>query len=241
MKELLEKKEFERLLLIGKFLLMLFMFYFYTTIMVGIIDIVLSIFNISFIELNNFVRISCLALIESSLIYLFYLLNKKDLKLDFKNFKANFEKFFDIGIRWWILGFGLMGCSNLLISLFTPEDLSQNEEAVRSLVEILPVYMVFSVSIYAPFIEEVLFRKSLAGIFKSDWLYVVMSGFIFGALHVVSGLSSFYSFLHLIPYCALGFSFAIIYVKTKNIFVPMFFHFIHNTLAVVVLIISNFL
>ena len=38
---------------------------------------------------------------------------------------------------------------------------ANNEEAVRTLIDKAPLYMIFSVSIYAPFVEEIIFRKGI--------------------------------------------------------------------------------
>ena len=224
-----------------KFIFFIFTFYYYSSILLVIVELLLQIFSVSYTNLNLIVKIVILTIIDLSYIYIIYLLYKKDLKESFKDFKTNIEKHFDVGIRWWVLGFTIMGVSNLLISTFSPESISNNEEAVRSLISQVPAYMLFSVSIYAPFIEEMLFRKSLGDIFKNKVVYIIISAFLFGALHVIGSLDSVYSLLHLIPYVSLGVAFSIIYVKTKNVFVSMLFHCIHNSLAAILLIVSNIL
>ena len=44
--------------------------------------------------------------------------------------------------------------------------------------------------------------------------------------------------LYIIPYGLFGSVFAYMYSKTKNIFVPMTFHFIHNTVLVILSFLS---
>lgn len=229
-----------------RFIFMLGSFYFYSYIMLIVIIYIFSIFSSSFYELSSSLQIGIYALIDISYIAIYFLLYKEYLIEKLKDFKTNWNDYLDIGVKWWILGFSIMGLSNLLISLFTPVDLSENEEAIRDLIEIVPIYMLFSISIYAPFIEELLFRKSIYDIIDNTKLpykstiFIIISGFTFGFLHIISSLDSIYGLLHLIPYSALGISFAIIYNKTKNIFVPMLFHFIHNTLAGLILIYSYY-
>ena len=47
-------------------------------------------------------------------------------------------------------------------------------------------------------------------------------------MHVISTLENLVDLLFIIPYSIPGFIFAYIYSKSKNIFVPISLHFIHN-------------
>ena len=96
----------------------------------------------------------------------------------------------------------------------------------------MPIYMIFSSCIYAPFAEEMVFRKSLRNCFNNKVLYILLSGLIFGSMHLLSA-SSIVELVFLVPYSALGCAFAYMYSKTDNIFVPMSFHMVHNTIIVI--------
>ena len=50
--------------------------------------------------------------------------------------------------------------SNFIITFFLTEAIAANEEAVRNMIDKIPLYMIFSVSIYAPFVEEIIFRQN---------------------------------------------------------------------------------
>ena len=50
-------------------------------------------------------------------------------------------------------------------------------------------------------------------------------------MHLLSA-SSIVELVFLVPYSALGCAFAYMYYKTDNIFVPMSFHMMHNTIIV---------
>ena len=82
-----------------------------------------------------------------------------------------------------------------------------------------------------PFTEEMIFRKSLRNCFNNKVLYILLSGLIFGSMHLLSA-SSIVELVFLIPYSSLGCVFAYMYYKTDNIFVPMTFHMMHNTIIV---------
>ena len=124
--------------------------------------------------------------------------------------------------------------SNAIIMIFTKGTLSNNEETVRTLIDSYPLYMAFNVMIYAPITEELIFRKSIKDIFPNSNLSIIISGLIFGGLHVITSLDTPLSLLHLIPYCSLGFIFAYLYKKTDNIFSTITAHSIHNTFAILI-------
>ena len=100
--------------------------------------------------------------------------------------------------------------------------------------------MLFSVAIYAPFIEEIIFRRSIKDIIKSfgnnkitKYTYIIISGLIFAAMHVIGTASSTTDYLYIIPYMSLGIVFAYIYDKTDNLFSTIVLHSFHNTMAVI--------
>lgn len=68
--------------------------------------------------------------------------------------------------------------------------------------------------------------------FTTDWLFILMSGLVFGSLHVLNSTNSLAELLYLIPYSAPGIIFAYILAKTNNILVTMGLHFMHNGILV---------
>ncbi len=139
----------------------------------------------------------------------------------------------EFGIRVWIIGMFIMGISNILITNFSPITTAGNEESVKNALSILPVYMAFSTVIYAPFVEEIVFRQTLRDLFKNNVLFMLAAGFLFGGIHVMDFYTSFYDLLFVIPYGALGVCFAYIYSKTNNLTISMLLHALHNGLLVI--------
>lgn len=162
------------------------------------------------------------------IIYLFY--NKK-INQDFKKLlgmkKEKRHIVFDTAFRYWLIGLIIMIESNFLLSKFGLETAS-NDQSVRNMLELSPIIAPISVVLLSPFIEEVVFRLSFKEIFKGKWTYILISGFIFGGMHVFFNVNSFYDLLFLIPYCSLGFAFAATYHNTDNIWVSTIIHIIHN-------------
>ena len=98
--------------------------------------------------------------------------------------------------------------------------------------------MTFSTVLYAPFVEELLFRKAIRKIIKGDdkyikITYIIISAVIFGLLHVITLDASFYDLLMGIPYMVVGLSLGYIYSKTDNVFSTMQFHLMHNTILLI--------
>ena len=98
--------------------------------------------------------------------------------------------------------------------------------------------MTFDAAICAPINEELTFRKSFKEIFPSKWVFVIMSGLIFGLLHITSYIETFSDIIYLIPYSALGIAFALLYYKTDNIFSSITMHSIHNLLATLLVLLG---
>ena len=168
------------------------------------------------------------------LVFLFFNY-KQCLIKDFKDFFKDFFKNFENAFKYWIIGFIIMIISNVIIIYIAKAGIGGNEEEVRNLIDLSPLYMIFRVSIYAPLTEELIFRKSIKDFIKNKWIYVIVSGCLFGSLHVLPSLTTpinFTDLLYLIPYCSLGIAFAYSYYKSDNIFSTISMHAIHNTLAI---------
>lgn len=155
----------------------------------------------------------------------------KTLKKDFKPFFRNFINNFEEAFKYYFIGLIIMIVSNLIITFGLENGIANNEQTIRSLIDIAPIIMLFEVSLYAPIAEELLFRRSIRSIFKNKWIYVLVSGFIFGSLHVIN-ITNLTDLLYLIPYCSLGFALSYIYAKTDNIYSTISVHMMHNTITI---------
>lgn len=193
------------------------------------------IFRIDINKFNDLDKViyslSC-SLLFLSIIMLCY---KKTLIKDFKPYFKNFGKNFEYSFKYYLIGVGIMIISNLIITLLFQGDLSTNETLVRSYINASPFLMAIDISFYAPLAEELLFRKTIRDVIKNKWLYIFISGFIFGGIHVL-GTEGLLGLLYLIPYCSLGFTFAYIYTKTDNIYSSIMLHFMHNTISLILLL-----
>ncbi len=196
--------------------------------------IILTILGIDYSHLNEIQKIIYLMINDLLFILLLICIYRKEIKKNFQDyFGKNLKNNLRTSLRYWAVGLFIMLISNYIIAIVTKGNLAENEEAVRSLIDIAPWYMAFELMIYAPLTEEIIFRKSIKEAFQNKYLYVLVSGLIFGGLHVLSSINCTLDLLYLIPYCSLGFVFALLYQKTNNIFSSITVHCFHNTLALV--------
>ena len=126
-----------------------------------------------------------------------------------------------------------MGISNIILTKITNYNLAGNEMQVREYINKYPLYMIYSSIIFAPLIEELIFRKTIKKIFKYKYLFIIISGLIFGILHI-SNFKDINEILFSIPYIIMGIDFAYIYYKTDNIFTTISFHLLHNLVLLII-------
>ena len=202
-----------------------------------------AIFKIDLNKLSNSMKIAYEFSCNLGFMIVIFMLYQDIIIDNLKKYLKEFKKNFKLSFSYYIVGFIIMIISNNIISIFFSEATASNEQAVRSLIDLYPLYMLFSVSIYAPFVEELIFRKSIKDIVLAfgdnkitKYLYIIISGLIFSSLHVLDTTSSFLDYLYIIPYLALGISFAALYYKTDNIFTTITMHSLHNTIAILLYI-----
>ncbi|CDA23332.1 cAAX amino protease family protein [Mycoplasma sp. CAG:611] len=210
-----------------KFILIFLLYLLYSDIII----IILTKLGVNIKVLPNNLKIAIMFLINLSLMIMLFIFYSKSIKENLKDLKFNFKSYIKDNFKYYVIGLLIMIISNIIISFFV-EGNSTNETLIREYINIMPIYMIFSSCIYAPFTEEMVFRKSLRNCFNNKVLYILLSGLIFGSMHLLSA-SNLVELVFLIPYSSLGCVFAYMYYKTNNIFVPMTFHMVHNTIIVI--------
>ncbi len=195
--------------------------------------LILSLFSISVSNLDNIHK--NIYLILSNLTYLLILIivYHKELKIDFNKFKNDYKYIIRKYLPIYILGVILMGLSNIFISNITHYNISINEQNVRMYIKLFPIYMFFSSTIYAPIVEEITFRKTFKNILNNKYLFIVISGLLFGIVHI-SNLNDINDYLMIIPYVIMGIDFSYIYYKTNTIFSTIIFHSFHNLILIII-------
>jgi len=113
-----------------------------------------------------------------------------------------------------------------------------NEERVQSIIKALPLVSFINIGILGPIVEEFTFRKTLYDLFKNKDIFVIVSGLLFGFMHIILSYTSAWDFIYIIPYAALGICLSMMYKNTKNLLTPMMMHIIHNVILTLISIIG---
>lgn len=194
----------------------------------------LSIFGINFFKLNTTIQNTYLVFYQLSLTLIIIYIYRKDFIPNFKDFFKNKKNYLDEYFKYWIIMFILMNVSNIIITKFTTTLIPNNQKEIINDLLGIPIYTIIITLFIAPILEELVFRLTFRKIFaKTNFLFIFFSGLLFGSLHVLGTLNSLIDLLFIIPYSIPGFIFAYVYTKSKNIFVPISLHFIHNGLMLI--------
>lgn len=198
----------------------------------------IELFGIKYNSLNIINKQIYLILYEVFLTLIIVYIYRRDFIPNFKDFKKNFSKYQKKYFKYWFLMFGLMIISNIIITMFTTTEISQNQQSIIDTLGQAPLYTIIITLFTAPILEELVFRLSFRKIFKyTNILFIFFSGLFFGLIHVIGTLENLVDLLFVIPYSIPGFMFAYLYTKSKNIFVPIGLHFFHNTLMMLLQIV----
>lgn len=136
-------------------------------------------------------------------------------------------------IVWIIIGFFGAYAGQVIAGLietyaFGITQGSENTSNIMDAVREVPAFVLIVV-VFAPVLEEIIFRKILFGeIYKRTnfFVAVLISALVFGAVHG--------DFLHLLQYFVMGVVFAALYVQTKRIIVPIITHSLMNLMVVII-------
>lgn len=184
---------------------------------------------------NQIILSLCANLVIVLLLVIIYF---NDLKKEMLTFLKKPSANIDIGFKYWIIGIIVMFSSNVAILLLSPSSVAGNEVVVQKMIASLPWVMLINTGFLAPIIEEIAFRKTFYDTINNKKIFVIVSGFMFGLLHVIFSYNSIIDLLYIIPYGALGCAFAMMYKKTDSIFTSILFHSMHNTILTLISILT---
>lgn len=206
---------------------LVFLFYYFFS---DIVFFLFDLFKFDYMNSSRIIKIIIIYSLEIIPVILLVLLYKNDLKKDLKNYKENFIDNLDKYVKLYMLALILMSVTDTIITAITGTELSNNEQAVRSIADTLPIYSVLSVCICAPIVEELIYRKTIKNIFINKTLAIIASGLIFGLAHVIGTYQSLQDLLYIIPYGSFGAVFMYIFIDSKNIWSTITIHFMHNSI-----------
>ncbi|MEG0994398.1 MAG: CPBP family intramembrane glutamic endopeptidase [Bacilli bacterium] len=157
-----------------------------------------------------------------------------------KSFKKIFEhpwKFFKYVLIFWLLFLILPSLySSIMEKAFNINN--PNNLGMWDLAKEVPTYLIFNMIVFAPFIEDMVFRNGFRVLIKNKFLYILISTVVFalffayttnnGATVNILGADVLLSYVFIVPYIITGFISSYSYAKTDNIFVPITIRIIQN-------------
>lgn len=159
---------------------------------------------------------------------------------NFKDFLKNYKKYLPKAFSYWIKGFFLMIASNYILNIILKIGQSSNE--LQNIALIKENLLVHSITIIfvAPILEEIAFRLSFHKMTNNKHIFAIITGTIFGFVHIISSLdpAKLQYLLLLIPYASMGIALGYAYKETDNIFSSLAMHMFHNTLTLIIIIIG---
>lgn len=204
-------------------------FLFVAFLMLDYISLILiKIFKFDISSLDNFLYLRIITLLIIMLIAV--IVYRKDLVADWKIFKKNYKEDLKLAFTYWFVALLLMASSNYLLSK-AGLSMPNNEAAVRQMLAAFPFLASLIVIILSPILEELIFRQAFYKVFNNKIIFVIVSSFLFGILHITGSFDSYYDFFFLIPYMSMGIFFALTMAKTKTIYPSVFVHVFHNLLV----------
>ena len=109
----------------------------------------MELFRIPYESFSMPMKAIYLFLCDVGYMLVLFLLYKDKIIKDFKEYFKKFMTNFELGFKHYFIGVILMMVSNLFISFVITDAIAGNEEAVRDMIDVVPLYMFFSVSLYA--------------------------------------------------------------------------------------------
>ena len=157
-------------------------------------------------------------------------------KRDYKYLKQSFSSYLKNALKYW----GLMYLCVFIVAVIQVSLGVSEQSTNQSLLETLPFwYLVPSAVIFAPIVEEAVFRGGFRRFISNDFIFIIISGVSFGLLHTLFSEDTLYiAFVQSLNYIAMGMVLAYSYVRTNNIFVPMLVHVFQNTIGILIIILG---
>lgn len=162
------------------------------------------------------------------------LLLKKEITTGYYNFKSK-----TVGNATLEIVFGLAACymcsmigSLVVQSLGAGSTTSINEMQIDSLFESkYGGLLILVVCVIGPIVEELVYRgallRGLRELKVPGFLCIIISGFLFGLVHVADNGD----FIQIFPYLFMGFALGFIYYKSNSIFTSTIVHILLNSIS----------
>lgn len=132
-------------------------------------------------------------------------------------------------------GFGvlfLIAIVGGILMQLSDKDTTVNQAALDGISRAVPPIVMYALAgVGAPIMEEVVFRMGIRELLFPGMpkIALFVSSFLFAFVHTPTNFASWFIYL------GMGLVFGFVYMKTRKIEVPVFLHFLWNTLAVLMM------
>ena len=164
---------------------------------------------------------------------IFIILAKNEFKQSIKTLNLKIIK---RALIYWLIGLIIMSLSSDIIELIGIP-LNSNETMIREQLKEFPITQILQTVIFAPIMEEIVFRYSFKDLSRNKHIYALFTGIFFALMHLPDALINPTMLIHLIPYSALGIAFGYIYKDTDNLLATIIPHSLHNLISILQLFI----
>lgn len=145
--------------------------------------------------------------------------------------------------------FGLTLLINVAIGAMLSQIVSggaENQNQILEMIEVNPLFMGFNIVIFAPIVEEVVFREVLYKRLNVKYggnIALLVSSVIFGFMHIIPNLlvGKFEGMIYIIQYIALGYILGYIFKKDENISSGIVVHMLNNLFGYSAILILYFM
>lgn len=156
----------------------------------------------------------------------------KRLKRDFCAYKNNFKGYIGYAFKWWGIMYLCALVAGMIRIILGGDAVTANQSGLND----SPIWYIAPLTvIWAPFVEELVFRGCIRRFIKNDKLFIIVSAMVFGLAHTISSEVGFDIIIQSLQYAAMGGIMAYVYTKTNNIGANMTVHCIQNTLATIMM------
>jgi len=151
-----------------------------------------------------------------------------------------------------VIGIGIIFIANLIASVlatvlsdifnYTAKTSVNQAAIIQMLNSPYMILMVINAVIFAPIVEELVFRKAFFSLIKNKWVALVVSSLMFSLIHIISEPTLGGFMVNLVIYGASGVGFGYIYLNHKeNIYSTIIVHALWNLMSIVLTLIPGLL
>lgn len=202
-------------------------------------------YNLIMNEGSFFLQTVGYVLVSGCFVVMFYSILKEDI-IKFKN---SWKKNLIIAVCSFVVMFVLNELVSYLFEVLNLPTSSSNQDfIVNALGNDTCIYVLISVVILAPFVEEVIFRKLLFGAIKyntklGNAITIILSTIIFSLIHltseitlVLNDISNFKYLVAFFLYAPLAFVLSFSYsYSSDNVFTAIIVHMLNNLMSVILI------